>query len=84
MSRFNRPHFVEKPVERRRRDATERDQASKKPAAGLRRSIALALLYVAQFVVILGFSVVHVALPPAIEEELGFSREVLLLGEVPI
>ncbi|CAA9438350.1 MAG: hypothetical protein AVDCRST_MAG28-143 [uncultured Rubrobacteraceae bacterium] len=43
--------------------------------------IALALLRVAQFVMVLDFSVVGGVLP-TIEEELGFSREVLLLGEV--
>ena len=43
--------------------------------------IALALLREAQFVIVLDFSVVNGALP-TIEEELGFSREVLLLGEV--
>lgn len=41
---------------------------------GLRRYLALALLCAAQFMVVLDFSIVNVALP-AIQEELGFSRK---------
>ncbi len=82
LSRLNRPHFVEKSVERRGETRTDRDPARNKPAMGLRRSLALALLCAAQFMVVLDFSIVNVALP-AIEEELGFSREGLQWVIIP-